>query len=321
MADKKIQIVTVLLPTYNLGKYIKSAINSILNQTFNEFELLIIDDGSTDNTSDVVQSFKDSRIKYLYKTHTGLSDSMNYGLRKAKNDWIAVMEADDIALPSRLEKEIYYLNKNNNCSVVSCWYVVFRNKKIFYIVKTPNSHAQIIHQLALHSPICNQGVIYNRRDILGKGGYDINRREYDLWLRIKDGVNFYNLQEPLMLVRHRKDSLTHGSFAEHKRIVYLSQLPFYRSGLDKEFRIDKKNEQIETKAWREWFYGNKRIARRIWLSSPYLFCKPKIVLAFILSFLQKETFDRFHLFNFKYRIFSIFINRDIKNAIRKMISG
>jgi glycosyltransferase involved in cell wall biosynthesis len=320
MKDHRVKFLTVLLPTHNLGKYLKCAIDSILNQTYKEYELLIIDDGSTDNTADIVQTFKDSRINYLYKKHSGLADSMNYGLNVAQADWIAVMEADDIAIPLRFEKEIEFLNNNYDYSVISCWYAVFKNNSISYIVQNPISHYSIYKCLSLHSPICNQGVIYNKHKILEKGGYDLSKREYDLWLRIKDSVKFYNFPETLMLVRFRNNSLTHFSMQEHKRIVYASQIPFYERGLDKEFGISSKNEQNEINAWREWFYGEVTKARKIWLKTPSLLLKPKVSLAFLLSFLPNRLLVRIQLLNLKYKILYLFVDKEIKSSIKKKLT-
>ncbi len=97
--------ITVLLPTFNSGEYLSTSIKSILEQTYTDFEFLIVDDGSTDSTENIVKSFKDKRIKYLKKKRTSLPDTLNYGLKHAKYEWIARMDADDFALPNRLEEQ------------------------------------------------------------------------------------------------------------------------------------------------------------------------------------------------------------------------
>ncbi len=101
-----IKELTVLMPTYNCAGYIKDSIRCILNQTFTNFELLIIDDGSEDNTEEVISEIKDSRIHYIKKMHTGLSSSLNFGLKIASNNWIARMDADDLCHPERFKKQI-----------------------------------------------------------------------------------------------------------------------------------------------------------------------------------------------------------------------
>ena len=95
--------VSIILPTYNSARHIRCAIQSMLNQTYRDFELLVIDDGSSDDTEERVFSFKESRIRYLKRGHQGLSSALNYGLSVASSDIIARMDADDVAVPRSLE--------------------------------------------------------------------------------------------------------------------------------------------------------------------------------------------------------------------------
>ena len=132
-----IKFLSVVMPTYNCGEYIHFAVSSILKQSFKRFEFIIVDDGSTDNTEEIANSFKDSRIRYFKLEHKGFVDSANFGISEASSDWIASMDADDIALPERFEKQVDYLNKNPELSFTSCWYAVFSGNKNSYIVRTP----------------------------------------------------------------------------------------------------------------------------------------------------------------------------------------
>src|SRR2546425_317811 len=97
--SKKIKNITVLMPAYNSSLYIDSAVKSILNQTFKEFEFLIIDDGSADNSEEEISKYKDSRINYTKLKHRGISVALNYGIKKASCDWIARIDADDLNTP------------------------------------------------------------------------------------------------------------------------------------------------------------------------------------------------------------------------------
>ena len=105
--------VSVVMPTYNGSKYIKRAIESILGQTYTNFEFLIIDDGSEDNTAEIIHSFNDKRIKYIYQDNRGPASAYNTGFKNAGPDFIFVMDHDDISYPIRLEKQLEYLVKNN----------------------------------------------------------------------------------------------------------------------------------------------------------------------------------------------------------------
>ena len=119
MIPTKFPRITVIMPVYNCELYIKEAIDSILNQTFADFDFLIIDDASTDKTVSIIKEYKDSRIQLIEKTvNTGYTISLNYGLKVAKGEYIARMDGDDISLPNRFEKQIAFLDSNPD--VVLC---------------------------------------------------------------------------------------------------------------------------------------------------------------------------------------------------------
>jgi glycosyltransferase involved in cell wall biosynthesis len=172
------------MPVYNAEQFVESSIKSVLNQTFSEFEFLIIDDGSTDSTEEIISSFNDSRIIYKKKPHTGLSDSLNNGLSLATYNWVARMDADDLAHPLRLEKQISFMNANPTYKVIASWYGVFENNKIKYTVKSDAKDFNIKKILSLHSPFCHAGVLYNKRTIMIEGYRNLVFEDYDLWLRI-----------------------------------------------------------------------------------------------------------------------------------------
>ena len=111
-------MVSVILPVYNGEKYIKEAIDSVLTQTFDKFELIIINDGSTDSTKDIVLGYKDTRIKYFYQTNKGEAASRNEGIRNSKFDLVTFIDADDIYEPNKLMKQYKILNENLDIDVV-----------------------------------------------------------------------------------------------------------------------------------------------------------------------------------------------------------
>ena len=104
--------VTVLMPARNAEKYIADAILSVINQTYTNFELLVVNDGSTDNTASVIKSFADSRIKLIEQEALGISPALNKRVEEARGKYIARFDADDICLPKRLEKQAGFLDKN-----------------------------------------------------------------------------------------------------------------------------------------------------------------------------------------------------------------
>ena len=107
-------LVSIIMPTYNCGRFIKESIDSVLAQTYTDWELLIVDDCSTDDTTDVVASFKDPRIHYQCNEHnSGAAVTRNTALRMAKGRWVAFLDSDDLWLPNKLETQIAFMDKNN----------------------------------------------------------------------------------------------------------------------------------------------------------------------------------------------------------------
>tara|TARA_B110000027_G_C16112589_1_gene298480 strand:+ start:321 stop:1142 length:822 start_codon:yes stop_codon:yes gene_type:complete len=127
-------MISIILPTYNNDKTIFYSVNSILNQTYKNFELIIVNDFSTDNTKEIIQSFNDSRIVYLENdSNFGMTLSIIKGIKNAKGDFIARMDGDDISVPDRLEKQLKYLTKNPNIDLVGSNIIFFTNNKIIGI--------------------------------------------------------------------------------------------------------------------------------------------------------------------------------------------
>ncbi|MFV0627471.1 MAG: glycosyltransferase family 2 protein [Alphaproteobacteria bacterium] len=120
--------VSVLIPSYGSEKYIKTSIESILNQTYSNFELIILDDCSPDNSNEIIETFSDERISF-YKNdrNLGISKSRNKLLELAQGKYIAIMDCDDISLPNRLEKEVTFMELNQNVSMIGAWGELFNN--------------------------------------------------------------------------------------------------------------------------------------------------------------------------------------------------
>jgi len=296
-------MVTVLMPTYNCAAYISDAIKSILNQTFKEYEFLIIDDGSTDSTQEIVSNFNDSRIRCIHKKNSGLADSLNYGLSHATFDLIARMDADDIAHPMRILKQVKTLTQKPNIDVIASWFAVFSGSRIKYIVKTPENNEEIVHQLTLYSTIPHSGCMYNRNQILKSGGYlGEVFEDYSLWLKLKDKIKFYNIQEVLTFVRYRRNSLSRTNLTLKHSIIYKIQEPYYQN-LGAHFVLSNVFETNKIKAWREYFYGAPKLARKLWRSSAkYLVKDYRISIAYLISLLPIKVFLQFKEARIKFRM-------------------
>lgn len=314
--------ITVLVTTYNCGVYIKQAIQSILNQTYKYFELLIIDDGSNDNTDEIVWSFNDDRIRYIKTHHIGRSAALNMGLQEAKHELISFCDADDIIHPQKLEKQLR-LFKNEN-DLVFTDTAVFRNKKILYELKILNDMNIIKRKIALHGHF-GQSILYNRDFILRNGGYNNNLTafiDYDLLLRIFNKANIIVLPEVLYFQRLRENSISTTDTMKKKHIIYQVQKNYFTK-LEENFGISSTTDQLIIKGWREFFYGGKKTAREYWLKAGFKIWDLKLTFTFLLSFLPESFLDyiknkRVRLMT-EYRINKLFGKNNIQIIFNRVV--
>jgi glycosyltransferase involved in cell wall biosynthesis len=181
--------VTVLMAVYNGEKYIRPTILSILNQTFKDFEFVIVDDASTDSTTEIIKSFEDPRIiLHSNNDNLGQTKSLNIGLHLARGKYIARTDAGDVSLPRRLEKQVAHLENNPEIAVLGT--SAFRyteNGDIIDIVHMPLSRAAMLQRILFTTPVVHVSVVMRRETIHDLGGYDENYRilaDYELWSRL-----------------------------------------------------------------------------------------------------------------------------------------
>ncbi len=200
------------MSVYNSEAYLPEAIDSILNQTFDDFEFIIIDDGSKDGSLKIIKSYKDNRIRLISRSNKGLTASLNEGLKLAKGEYIARQDSDDISIPTRLQKEVAYLDANPRVALVGSNYTVM---EVDGTKLTTTNVFTRPADLKLTQITCNQyghGSIMLRRSILKKtGDYDDSVgyvEDYDLWTRISRFADIANIEEPLYLYRRNTESIT-----------------------------------------------------------------------------------------------------------------
>ena len=143
MSADKLDI-TLLMTVYNDSEYLRQSINCILHQNFSEFEFLIIDDGSTDDSAEIISSYKDPRIVYKKIKHSGLAAALNFGMSKATGDWIARSDADDLSVTNRLKIQIDHLLKYPETDVLGSWSVYFSDPcEILFRINPPTEDKKI----------------------------------------------------------------------------------------------------------------------------------------------------------------------------------
>ena len=185
--------VSVLMPVYRTKpEYLKATIQSILNQTFKDFEFLILDDSPTDTREDVVKSFKDKRIKYSQnKQNMGITPSRNKLVQMAKGKYLAVMDHDDISLPNRFEKQVQFLDKHPDVGVVGCQYQMVPHGRRS---RLPTTNEEIQMGLMQDCMILHPSSMI-RASVLKKDPYQAEfspSEDYALWCDLIGKTKFYN---------------------------------------------------------------------------------------------------------------------------------
>jgi len=202
---------TVLMPVYNAEKYLIEAIESIINQSYQQFEFLIIDDGSTDNSLNIIKSFADPRIHLIrFQKNNKLIYALNEGIRMAKGDYIARMDADDVSHPDRLKIQMDFLQKHSDVVLLGSDYQVIdeRSKKCEYR-STLVKDALIRKSLCVTNPFAHGATIFRKQEALAVGGYDSNfflAEDLELWIKLAKLGKLANIPLPLYNWRLLKSS-------------------------------------------------------------------------------------------------------------------
>jgi hypothetical protein len=205
MAD--IPRVSVVMAVRDGASYLEKAVDSILAQTFTDFEFVIIDDGSTDSTPEVLQRYQaaDPRVRVHHQVNAGLTPSLNRGCGRARGPYLARMDADDVAFLDRLERQVEFLDRHPRVALVGS--AVVRIDELGREIKRnvcPTSHAEIIRALAEYNCFTHPTVMLRKDMLAAVGGYREAYRQaqdYDLWLRLGERYELANLGDPLLYYR------------------------------------------------------------------------------------------------------------------------
>ena len=228
------KVVSVILPVYNGSKTIKRSVESILTQTFGDFEFLIINDGSKDDTPEILDSFDDNRIRILHQENRGLVFSLNRGIKNSQGKYIARMDADDIALPDRLQKQVDFMEKNPSVGILGTAVRVVYGDGTERIRRRPIDTASIKKNIVRICPFCHSSVMIRKEVFDTVGLYDSSKdgskqllvEDYDLWVRILvAGYEMANLSDVLMTYYKEPGSILRSrSFSKRVTQQILSRI-------------------------------------------------------------------------------------------------
>lgn len=270
--------VSVLLPVYNCEKYIKETLDSVLTQTFSDFELIIIDDCSTDNTVDIIKSFKDSRISFIQKEkNSGYTDSLNYRIDIAEGEYIARMDGDDVCAISRFEKQVNFLDNNPEVMLCGTSIQVIGTDNV---LRHPQSHEEIKVKLCFGTAFCHPSVM-GRKEVFKENNYNKDfepAEDYELWTRLVFKGRLANIDEILLFYRAHS-----GQISNTKKDIQHKAVSVCRKKM-----LDKLNLQA--------YFSEQEISKVVIDSNPTTLQDCKLGLS-IFNFLKNSNKQEFKIYD------------------------
>jgi len=206
-------LVSVLLPVYNGSRYLREAVDSVLRQSYANFELIVINDGSTDATHEVMSSYSDPRIRYIRQENCGLSATLNRAISLARGPYLARQDSDDFSYPERLERQVAFLEANPACGMVGTWAEIWKEgTKTSRAHRHPAGNAVLQFLLLFNNPFVHSSIMMRREAVEVVGHYLSDRsrqipEDYELWSRIARRYQVANLPEALHAYRETGGSI------------------------------------------------------------------------------------------------------------------
>ncbi len=251
----KMPLVSVVMPVYNCEKYLNEAIDSVLAQSYTNIELVIVNDGSTDSSKEIILSYTDPRIRFFEnESNSGIVYTRNKGLEYAAGDYVATLDSDDIAMPERIEKQVDFLEKNQDYVMCGTFYdTIDSHGKFLKKINFPTSNRDIVTFLILGNCFCNSTIMARTplaKELKYTPGYDIVE-DYELWYRMSARSKIANLPFYGTLYRVHANSISvakmNDMFARVKKINsrILADLGFEFSAQELEIHSCLLNRNID----------------------------------------------------------------------------
>lgn len=207
-------LVSVLLPVYNGGDFLKEAIESILAQTWNNLELIIVNDGSYDASHHIIRQFRDGRLRSFDQSNQGLASTLNRAIRLARGSYLARQDQDDTSFPQRLERQVSFLERHQNCGMVGTWAEIWTGKmQTDRVHRHPSENAHLKFDLLFNNPFVHSSVMLRRAVFERVGLYSTDKarqppEDYELWSRIARNFEVANIPEVLLVYREIPASMS-----------------------------------------------------------------------------------------------------------------
>jgi hypothetical protein len=222
-------LVSIILPVYNGATDLPRAVDTILVQTFTDFELIAINDGSGDGTAGVLGNLRDPRLRVIHQENMGLPAALNRGIASARGLYIARQDHDDWAMPTRLEKQVAFLAANPDCALLGTRAEIWvENRKTRRVHDHPTDNAALQFELLFDNPFLHSSIMLRKSALDAVGGYSTDRsrqppEDYELWSRIARRYKVANLPERLTVYREMPSSLSRaGPSPFQEKLVLIS---------------------------------------------------------------------------------------------------
>ncbi|MBI2720866.1 MAG: glycosyltransferase [Bacteroidetes bacterium] len=319
MKSNNSPLISVLLPVYNAGKFLHESIESILNQTFSDFELIIINDGSKDNSKEIINSFNDTRIVFIDQENIGLAASLNKGLGLARGKFIARQDNDDISLSQRFEKQLMFFEKNPNVALLGTAAEITdeQGRPTGRFHRHSSDSLTLKFTLLFNNPFVHSSVMFRKSVIEKTGSYSTDTavfEDYDLWSRIARVASVSNLNEYLLKYREVLTGMS-KSAADYKEKVKrqsIKNIQFYCPGISLnniELFVDTKRLISESKNHEDALSAYNKLLNEVADS----FCKHEKIATADLSEMIKGQ-----LLNFKRLLYNTIIYSDKYSKMDKL---
>ena len=268
--------ISVLMPTWNAAEFVANAIESILSQTFKDFELIVVDGASTDRTLEILSQYDDPRLRVLQAPAKGISPALNYGIAQARAPWVARQDADDISQPQRLE--IQWNAMSNSGAVLSHTDVEFFGEGSHAMgrARFPRTQALIALRLCWQCPIVHSTVMFKRETVVAAGGYQTHHAEdYDLWGRLIERGPCVGIPQKLLKFRIHPVSLSKVNQTPMQALAETIAVEHCRRFMSLSSDEAKRAHAVllarNNRRWKDWIWFLNHCIPRLRWKSPELY--------------------------------------------------
>lgn len=288
---------SLLLPVYNSEKTLRKCLTTIFSSSYSNFELVIINDGSYDSSKDIIESFKDERIKYFEKSNSGLINSLNFGVKNCSSEIIMRIDADDYIKPEKMNLQLKELMSSNSVLIGTNAYIVNNDEKTVGETNLPLKHLEIVKSMIKMRPSLIHPSIMVYKEVLDKVNFFDEKyhhaEDYDIFYRISKLGNFKNMPEKLMYLRKSESNISYKNAKEQIVNSFISR---------ENYLVNNSSD----KTTNENFYLLSQKVKNSFFKTFYIKIHTKIVyLEFNQS--QSNSYNKLIILKILRRFFNLFI--------------